>query len=260
MHMRLNRLGVSGVSPHTYLVSRSRDSPIFRYVFQEERGEAGTPHLQGFVHFRNQVALSTLKQWNLRLHLEQSRSINNSVAYCSDAGKRHGRIWCRGFTIRRDLGLIAPDHFYEWQRDLVTELEGVPNDRSVIWYVDIDGGTGKTQLAKYIATTFPGVQYMSSSNLKDITYQIVKRVDDPRIILCNLPRSAEGRLSYAAFESIKDGIVYSGKYEGGTRIFPSPHIVVFANFHPDETQLTADRWDIRNLRNNPPRLVGRAGV
>lgn len=245
------RLSVSGVlgfltQPHTYLFS-------YRYVFQEERGDNGTPHLQGVIHFKNQVALTTLKQWNLRLHLESTRCIKSSVAYCSDPGKRAGRIWNHGFTVRTELRLLEEDNFYEWQKDLVAELLTVPNDRSIIWYADLDGGTGKTQLAKWIFATMPGVQYISSSNLKDATYQIIKRVDDPRILLCNLPRSAEGKLSYAIFESIKDGIVYSGKYEGGTRIFPSPHIVVFTNFFPDETQLTHDRWDIRTLRNNPPR-------
>lgn len=199
--------------------------------------------------------MNTLKQWNLRLHLERSRCIKSSVAYCSDPQKRTGRIWASNFAVRQDLGLLQEETMYQWQKDLVQELRGRPNDRTIIWYTDVDGGTGKTQLAKWLYATFPGVQYLSSGNLRDATYQIIRRRDDPKILICNLPRSAEGRFSYAMLESIKDGIVYSGKYEGGTRIFPSPHIVVFANFTPDLTQLTEDRWCLRTLRNHPPRLA-----
>jgi len=54
---------------------------------------------------------------------------------------------------------------------------------------------------------------------------------------------------------LKDGVVFSGKYEGGARLFPPPHVIIFANFLPDFTKLSADRWVIRTLLNNPPRLL-----
>lgn len=257
MFRRFQRQGVrGGTVAQAFFQGCVHTTPfISRYVFQEETGAEGTPHLQGVAYFDNPISMSTAKQWNVRLHLEPSRCIKSSVAYCSDADKRTGRLWARKFTVTADLDLLQMETLYLWQRELMEELRTRANNRTIIWYNDVDGGCGKTQLARLIYATFPGVQYLSSGNLKDATYQIVRRKDDPKIIVINLPRSAEGRFSYATLETIKDGIVYSGKYEGGTRIFPSPHIVVFANFFPDVTQLTEDRWRIRTLRNNPPRLA-----
>jgi len=97
--------------------------------------------------------------------------------------------------------------------------------------------------------------FLTSAAGKDLVHQVVKQKKDPKIILFNLSRSAEGAFSYASIESIKDGLVFSGKYEGGTRLFPRPHIVIFANWLPDFAKLSLDRWDIRHLFNNPPRIV-----
>lgn len=222
-------------------------------MFQEEVGDAGTPHLQGYVHYKNAVALSTLKAWNPRLHLEQTRSVVNSVAYCSDKTKRppNGRVWSRGF----DLPSGGPEpplednELYLWQRSLMQELEGDPDDRTVVWYHDPDGGCGKTALAKCILVKFQSeVLYLSGGASKDILHQVVKAKKDPRIVIFNFPRTSEGKVSYAALETIKDGLVQSGKYEGGFRYFPIPHVIVFANWEPDRTALSADRWIIRHLQ------------
>lgn len=88
-----------------------------------------------------------------------------------------------------------------------------------------------------------------------MTYQLLKSEFVPRIVLINLSRQNEGHFSYAAVEAIKDGLIFSGKYEGGTKLIPHPHIVIFSNWYPARENLTEDRWDIRTLRNNPPRTT-----
>lgn len=221
-----------------------------RYVFQEERGEEGTPHLQGYLHYKNQVARSTLKQWNPRLHLEPARSITQSIEYCSDPTKRHGRIWAKHFAVREELGLISAEDFYTWQRELLAELLDRPHPRQIVWYFDSEGGSGKTAFARHVLGLYPGVLYLSGGTYKDASYQALKMKQDPRICLVNLPRSTEGKVSYGIFESLKDGLVQSGKYEGGVRLFAPPHVIIFANFLPDMASLSFDRWNIRHLRFN----------
>ena len=98
-----------------YVVSISRQlhadhTDQNRYVFQEETApETATPHLQGYLHFKNQRTLSGLRQWNPRIHWESARSISASIRYCSDPAKRTGRLWVKGYNVARtDLGLLDP--------------------------------------------------------------------------------------------------------------------------------------------------------
>lgn len=228
-----------------------------KYIWQEETGEAGTRHIQGFIYFRTQTAFSTLRQWNTRIHWERTRDISASVKYCSDVEKRTGRIWARGYAYSdRNLRIIELDNLYDWQRELLQELDGEPDMRTVIWYADPEGGCGKTALCRYLVKNVPDTMFVSSGSAKDITYQVVKSQQEPKNVVFNLPRSAEGAMSYAAIESLKDGLLFSGKYEGGVKLFPPPHVVIFANFLPDYGKLSLDRWRVRHLSNNPPRVIG----
>jgi len=228
---------------------------IFRYVFQEELGgEEWTPHLQGVVHNKTQVALATLKAWNPRLHWEASRSIYNSVKYCSDPEKRapQGRIWSSGFDLpsQDDDDILQEANFHEWQRDLHAELKERPHPRKILWYYDAIGGSGKTALSKFLVSRFPSTHFFSGGKFADIAHTVVKSSFAPRLVVINLPRTSEGKISYGALEAIKDGLIQTGKYEGGHRVFPPPHVVVMANFRPDEAALSLDRWDIRTLHQN----------
>lgn len=47
-------------------------------------------------------------------------------------------------------------------------------------------------------------------------------------------------------ESIKNGLICSCKYVSVTKSFVIPH-VVFANYEPDQSKMSADRWDIRPI-------------
>lgn len=222
---------------------------------QEEVGEEGTPHIQGFAHWKNAIALSGLKAINPRLHWEQVRSVACSVRYCTDLTKRApgGRVWTKGYTAASvdnvDYVLEFED-LYEWQKELVTELRSEPNDRTILWYYDADGGSGKTAVARHIISNCERVHFFSGGNFRDCSFQIVKRKEDPRSVIFNFPRTCEGKISYHTLETIKDGLISTGKYEGGHRLFRPPHVVCMANFLPDLGSLTLDRWEIRHLRMN----------
>lgn len=199
------------------------------------------------------MALSTLKAWNLRVHWEPTRDIKTSIAYCSDPEKRapNGKIWSSGFTLPvSNLHILDAVDFFDWQKDLLDELKGEPDERSIIWYCDRLGGSGKTAFAKHVMVNLPKAMFFSGGRFADMAYAIIRSKFDPSAILINLPRTSEGKVSYAALEAMKDGILQSGKYEGGWRIFPPPHVIVFANWMPQEDALSADRWVIRELENH----------
>lgn len=224
---------------------------------QEETGEGGTDHLQGVLHWKCQVARATLQQWNPRIHWEASRSIYNSVKYCTDEDKRKpgGRVWTKRFTVTAParLDVLDREDLYTWQKDLLTELESEPHDRQILWYCDESGGSGKTAFCKHVLKNFHRALFFNGGNFRDISHCVCKSRFDPLVVLINLPRSSEGKLSYASIEAIKDGLIQSGKYEGGFKMYAPPHVVIMANFMPQLDQLSLDRWDIRHLENNARR-------
>ena len=82
----------------------------------------------------------------------------------------------------------------------------------------------------------------------------------PEVYVFNIPRLYEEHFNYGALESIKDGIIFSGKYTSVTFPLPTPNkVFVFANFPPDRTKLSADRWAVTHLNAEcdlvPPPIV-----
>lgn len=203
------------------------------------------------------MALSTLKGWNLRVHWEATRDIKSSIAYCSDPTKRKdaGRIWSSGFTLPTNrIHILDEEDLFQWQKDLLVELREPADERTVVWYCDRLGGSGKTSISKFLMVNLPNAMYFSGGKFADMAHQVVKSKFDPSTIIVNLPRTSEGKVSYAAIEAMKDGILQSGKYEGGWRLYPCPHVVVMANWMPDLGALSHDRWTVRELENHRLRL------
>lgn len=71
--------------------------------------------------------------------------------------------------------------------------------------------------------------------------------DDIRVVCIDLARTSESYAPYEAIEQIKNGLIFSGKYDSRTKVFNPPHVFVFANFPPDQAKLSADRWHIVHI-------------
>ncbi len=71
----------------------SSDPKILKWIFQEETGENGTPHLQGTVAYRNAVTLNSLKKINKSIHWERCRNLAASLNYCRKKESRTGEIY-----------------------------------------------------------------------------------------------------------------------------------------------------------------------
>ena len=83
----------------------------------------------------------------------------------------------------------------------------------------------------------------------DIKNQVINYLKDNEldILIINVPRCNENHVSYAAMEEIKDGLIYSGKYEGGFANIEHPHVIVISNFAPEAHKLSEDRWNIKKI-------------
>lgn len=69
-----------------------------RYVvWQRERGENGTPHIQGYIELHNPVRLSAMKLWLPSAHFEVRRGTREQArAYCMKEDTRDAGPWERG--------------------------------------------------------------------------------------------------------------------------------------------------------------------
>ena len=190
-----------------------------------------------------------MKALHNKIHWEKTKCLKGAIGYCCDPEKRAvpADIWIKGWSLPKPLKLIK--ELRPWQQNIMNILETEPDERTIHWFWESVGNVGKTSLIKYILNKHPKTHYFCGGKAADIAYQIIKNKWDPEICLFGLPRTAEGAVSYNALEQLKDGLVFSPKYEGGTRMFNSPHVLVFANWLPDKSKLSEDRWNIINIDN-----------
>lgn len=131
---------------------------------------------------------------------------------------------------------------YKWQSKLVQELRRKANARKIKWYVDTKGGCGKTTFAKWLLSK-GDCAYFTNGKTADISHAY----NGERCVVFDFTRSIEGAVNYGVIEAIKNGIVFSSKYNSGTKVHAVPHVVCFSNFDPDRSKLSEDRWDIKHL-------------
>lgn len=66
-----------------------------------------------------------------------------------------------------------------------------------------------------------------------------------RVLFMDAPRSKQGEfIMYDFLEDLKNGFVFSSKYESRVKRLARVHIVVNMNEHPDMTKLSADRYHV----------------
>jgi len=60
----------------------------YEFVFQEETGENGTPHLQGCFQNKNAIEFEKVKKMLPKCHIEKCKSWDASKKYCSKLDSR----------------------------------------------------------------------------------------------------------------------------------------------------------------------------
>ena len=112
-------------------------------------------------------------------------------------------------------------------------------NRTVTWYVDYAGNAGKTWLAKYMVAVHDAF-YCCSGKAADIAHAYKC---EP-IVVFDFTRSKEETVNYSVIEKMKDGMIFSPKYQSVTKVFPPAKVICFSNWDPDTSKLSKDRWDI----------------
>lgn len=134
----------------------------------------------------------------------------------------------------------------DWQQELSDVLDLDPDDRTILFYVDPDGGKGKSWFQRYMLSVNPiGVQCLSVGKRDDIAHAIDESKD---VFLFNVPRGGMEFLNYSVLEQLKDRLVFSPKYDSRMKTLnKKPHVVVFCNEPPNMTKMTFDRYHLHEF-------------
>lgn len=224
-------------------------------IGKEVAPNTGTPHLQGALYFKNAVHFSAIKELMPRAHIEKMMgSKKQNMKYCGKSGDFVS-------TMKIEVNMVEVLHneakkeydgvvWKPWQNEILELLKTKPDSRTINWYWESKGNSGKSFLCKYIDLMEDAI--IAQGKTADILNQLlmhVKAGKRPNIVIVDIPREKLDFTLYSTLEMLKNGHVYSGKYEGGKLIFPHPHVIVFANDQPHMERLSADRWRIVEINN-----------
>lgn len=215
----------------------------YDYVFQEECGESGTKHLQGVVSLKKRMRWTEF-ELPKQIHWEKVGSVPLAYEYCSRPEKRSGNCWSLKYNIPPKLKILQMEQFKDWMIQMNNCIRTEPDDRTIYWVWSEHGGTGKSTFAKYLAYTYKAI-LCGRGNYSDIMNIMYKAdMNKTNLVVFDLPRNSGNKISYSALESIKNGLIVNTKYETGSKLFNSPHIIVFANAEPEWDNLSADRLKV----------------
>jgi hypothetical protein len=142
-------------------------------------------------------------------------------------------------TERMSTAILRP-----WQAQVANLVDESPDTRKVFWYYDEIGNTGKSFLVDWLVSLKNAVVF-TNGKMADISYAYK---NEP-IVIFDLARCQADKIDnvYMAVENFKNGRIFSPKYESQTKVFPVPHVFVFANFEPDRNKLSHDRWHVTRV-------------
>lgn len=226
-----------------------------QWAFQQETGANGTPHLQGAVIFHSKCRpLSLCLPPQIHWEKMKAKDPMEAFRYSSKEDTRTGSVWTHGIRLPKKISSISLDQLRPWQIEIYNKIKEEPDSRTIHWYWEPAGNVGKTAFTKFLCVNHPEEALVVSGKSTDVFYGIVKfrevHGDYPRIIVYDIPRSVDQQyVCFQALEKVKDGIFFSGKYEGCMVVMNCPHLVVFSNESPDYAKLSQDRWNVQLINN-----------
>lgn len=200
-------------------------------------------HLQGYCHFIDKIRITGCKRvFDNTTHWELCKgSFTDNYLYVH---KEPIKLWKKE-TDKPKPKIISK--LLGWQEELLKLIKIYKdNDRIIIWIYDEVGGNGKTSLCKYLVIE-EDFGYLNNAKTADICFYA--KENQKKGYVFDFCRSNEKSINYQAIESLKNGILFSSKYESGVLVMDSPVIVIMANYPPNYDKLSKDRWVVKSLNN-----------
>jgi hypothetical protein len=136
-----------------------------------------------------------------------------------------------------------------WQTACLTICQTEPSTRKVRWFWENVGNVGKSWMARYLALHHSAI-VVGAMKKADLLHAITKLITGKTTVIFDLTRSTEEgavKVVYEVLEQLSNRVIFSGKYDSQTVWIPQVHLLVFANFEPDRSAMSADRWDVHHI-------------
>lgn len=176
-------------------------------------------------------------------------TLGEALLNCANAPSQVPGI-IAAYAARPGPEVVVKPPSHPWQLEVLDLIDSPPDTRTIHWFYDPVGNTGKTWLARYLLANklaYMVKQCGGSYHFATIMANAIASGWDQRAIVFDLARSSEDHAIYAPIEEVKDGVVTALKYQGGTLLFNQPHVLVFANFMPKVEALSLDRWQMHKI-------------
>lgn len=140
-----------------------------------------------------------------------------------------------------------------WQQVLVEIVKEDPNPRAIHWIWEDKGNVGKSWMTKYLAAMYKAC-VLTADRKSDMAYLYSK--NPSKVVVFDLSRTAAPKedqkwdrvdAAYSLAEDLKNGMVVSTKYDSTNILTRGCHVIFFANFEPDMTKWSRDRYFITKL-------------
>ena len=239
---RLRFASVRGLLPQCHLTS-ARGSPEQNFLYCSKDGDFDEFGARPVSSQGRRSDFERYRDWCIELgRLPTERElVDNFVSL-------YGRYRHALHQIAREVcppAVLRDGDLRPWQTALYERLQGQADDRSVEFFVDRDGGFGKSWFCGYAYSRIELAQLLGPGKRDDLAHAVDCR---SRVFLFNIPRGQIEYLNYGLLEMLKDRMVLSPKYESQMKILHHvPHVVVFTNEEPDMTKMSEDRYRIEYL-------------
>ena len=132
--------------------------------------------------------------------------------------------------VRRIVG-----SYRRWQHDLIVLLR-TRQPRRIYWVYDPIGNSGKSLLSSDLVATHSALR-LENCKTADAAYAY----NGQKLVLFDFARTSIDVINYGLIESLKNGCIFSSKYESCMKLFDYPEVVVFANFDCPPGKFSNDR-------------------
>jgi len=179
-------------------------------------------------------------------------AVKSGVTSCAELRETHANVmaryprWCQEIILDNCTRATQSHEMRTWQSELKAILDGEPDDRTILFVVDLIGDKGKTWFAHwYVQQATKKCQVLVPGKKADMAFALDLNT---RVLFVDAPRSKQGEfIQYDFLEEAKNGFVFSPKYESRMKVLQPMHVCVFMNEMPDMTKLSQDRYHIIEL-------------